>query len=112
MLLSTLAALTLLHGPTQVSSTPASSTPAKDPFLTRAQAILKTTPLIDGHNDVPWAIPTEAPLHHRINGHWNSGTDAATADLQEARAAMVAFTPWRGRVVSPIFGVKFWWGST
>ena len=59
MLLSTLAVMTLFQGPSQVSTTP-----AKDPFLARAQAILKTTPLIDGHNDIPWAIriSKEKPL--------------------------------------------------
>lgn len=30
--------------------------PAADPHLARALRVLRTTPLIDGHNDLPWAI--------------------------------------------------------
>ena len=50
-----LAVLTLLQGtsPTVPKTSPRS---AADPFMARAHAILKATPLIDGHNDVPWAI--------------------------------------------------------
>jgi len=55
MIITTLAVLTLLQGePSAVNQTsPRAST---DPFLARAQALLKDTPLIDGHNDTPWAI--------------------------------------------------------
>jgi len=53
MIATTLAVLTLLQGAPVV---PTTASTAADPFLTRARAILKITPLIDGHNDVPWAI--------------------------------------------------------
>jgi membrane dipeptidase len=39
-----------------VPRTPPRATASADPFLTRARAILKAAPLIDGHNDAPWAI--------------------------------------------------------
>jgi len=32
------------------------SAPAADPALARAHALLRSTPLIDGHNDLPWEI--------------------------------------------------------
>ena len=32
------------------------SAPAADPALARARALLRSTPLIDGHNDLPWEI--------------------------------------------------------
>ncbi|MEO8500784.1 MAG: dipeptidase [Vicinamibacteria bacterium] len=48
------AVLALLQGAVAVPKT--ATRPAADPFLIRAQAILRVTPLIDGHNDVPWAI--------------------------------------------------------
>ena len=52
MIPTALLVMTLLQTP------PAPPGPARtaDPFLARARAILKNTPLIDGHNDVPWAI--------------------------------------------------------
>lgn len=55
MITTALAVLTLLQG---ASPTPKTSPreAAADPFLTRARAILKASPLIDGHNDAPWAI--------------------------------------------------------
>ena len=27
-----------------------------DPYLARARAVLRSTPLVDGHNDLPWRI--------------------------------------------------------
>jgi membrane dipeptidase len=33
---------------------------AEDPFLQRARALHKQTPLIDGHNDYPWALREKA----------------------------------------------------
>lgn len=55
MITIALAVLTLLQGtsPTVPKTSPR---PPADPFLARAHSILKATPLIDGHNDVPWAI--------------------------------------------------------
>ena len=35
---------------------PAGASAAEDAALARARRILSATPLIDGHNDLPWAI--------------------------------------------------------
>lgn len=56
MISTTLAVLTLLQGASPAVTDTAPRPAQVDPFLARARAILKTTPLIDGHNDVPWAI--------------------------------------------------------
>jgi membrane dipeptidase len=55
MITTTLAVLTLIPGSSPAAG-PQASGPAADPFLNRAYAILRSTPLIDGHNDLPWAI--------------------------------------------------------
>src|SRR5437879_2696000 len=34
----------------------AAAPPAEDAALRRAHEVLRTTPLIDGHNDLPWTI--------------------------------------------------------
>jgi membrane dipeptidase len=44
--------------------TPSLSAAAEDPALERARAVLKAAPIIDGHNDVPWAI-RESETHPR-----------------------------------------------
>jgi membrane dipeptidase len=65
--------LTLL-GCTATARTPANS----DPYMDLALRVLETTPLVDGHNDLPWAIRTyeRAPfdvaaydLRSRTRGH-------------------------------------------
>jgi membrane dipeptidase len=54
MITTALLAFTLLQGASPIVPKPSAA--AADPFLTRARAILKASPLIDGHNDAPWAI--------------------------------------------------------
>jgi len=38
----------------------------EDPHMARAMRVLESTPLIDGHNDLPWAIRQSetAPVGH------------------------------------------------
>ncbi len=55
MITIALAVMTLLQGSSAMPKTTPRSA-AADPFMARARAILKISPLIDGHNDVPWAI--------------------------------------------------------
>jgi membrane dipeptidase len=62
--LSSLAvAAPLLAQADKPSTTAARTSPATDPYLERAKRILESTPLIDGHNDLPWEIrkSKEAP---------------------------------------------------
>lgn len=56
----------------------AAQSSAADPHMARAERVLRATPLIDGHNDLPWAIrgATTAPfdverydLRQRTAGH-------------------------------------------
>jgi membrane dipeptidase len=65
-----------------------------DPHMERAKRVLRSTPLIDGHNDLPWAIreDTTAPrdvdaydLRKRTRGH---------TDLQRLRAGMLGAQFW------------------
>ncbi len=53
-------------------------TPGEDPALARARKILRSIPLIDGHNDLPWRIRAEVEpprdvaaydLRRRTTGH-------------------------------------------
>ncbi len=56
MIKTALLAAALIQGASPAVSQTSPSSGNADPFLARARAILKVAPLIDGHNDVPWAI--------------------------------------------------------
>lgn len=92
MIATTLAVLTLLQGASP--TVPKTQKAAADPFLTRAHALLKTTPLIDGHNDVPWAIriSKEKPL------------DVEAYDLRKAAPGQTDLP----RMASGMMGGQFW----
>lgn len=46
----------LLVGRTIPATAQRAATPTQDPHLAKALKVLTSTPLIDGHNDLPWAI--------------------------------------------------------
>ena len=73
---------------------PAALDAQSDPHLERARRVLRATPLVDGHNDLPWAIrrDTTAPmdvdaydLRRRTPGH---------TDLARLKAGMVGGQFW------------------
>ena len=92
MITTALAVMTLLQGAPVVPKT--ASKTAADPFLTRARAILKETPLIDGHNDVPWAIriSKEKPM------------DVEAYDLRKATPGQTDLP----RMAQGMMGGQFW----
>lgn len=70
------------------------SAPADDRYLARAKRILRQTPLIDTHNDLPWRIREDSiargnvdayDLHKRTPGH---------TDLDRLRKGMVGAQFW------------------
>jgi membrane dipeptidase len=61
--------------------------------LARAEALLAATPLVDGHNDLPWAL--------RLTG----GQDPAAADLAGGLPALQTDLP---RLRAGRVGVQFW----
>jgi membrane dipeptidase len=66
---------------------------ARVDHLARAQALLAATPLVDGHNDLPWAL--------RLAG----GPDPAAADLAGGLPALQTDLP---RLRAGRVGVQFW----
>ena len=63
-----------------------------DPHLTRARAILRESPLVDGHNDLPW----ELRGNHALN--WDSldirGRTSNMTDIPRLRAGLVGAQFW------------------
>jgi membrane dipeptidase len=75
------------------SCAPLSAFDATDPHVERARRVLSTTPLVDGHNDLPWAIRAYDPpsdldayeLRVRAAGH---------TDIPRLRQGMVGAQFW------------------
>ena len=65
-----------------------------DPYLARAKAVLRTTPLVDGHNDLPWRI-REDTLH---------ANDLEAYDLRQRAPGMTDLQ----RLTQGMVGAQFW----
>jgi len=72
------------------SMTPRSS----ESDLDRARRILSTTPLIDGHNDLPWAIRESKTAPRDVDAYDLRGHTAGHTDLDRLRAGMVSGQFW------------------
>jgi membrane dipeptidase len=87
-----LLALLLLAG---CATSPAQRAPATDdPHLATAYRVLSTTPLVDGHNDLPWAIRSydEAPMD--LDAYDLRGPAPGHTDIPRLREGMVGAQFW------------------
>ncbi len=62
--------------------------------LARARRILRTTPLIDGHNDLPWAIRRAAASPMDVDAYDLRKTTPGHTDLQRLRAGLLGGQFW------------------
>ena len=87
--------LLALAGAVSVGATqsPASIDP---PLLERARALHRQVPLIDGHNDFPWALRKKSP-----------GRDLNVLDLRVSQPSIMTDIPRRR---APRVGGPFWCG--
>jgi membrane dipeptidase len=79
-----------------VLAAPAAATPARadDPALARAEAVLSRHPVIDGHNDLPWAIRENGSAPGDVAAYdLRSRTKGAT-DLERLRQGHVGGQFW------------------
>jgi membrane dipeptidase len=65
----------------------------EDPYLTRARAIMRETPLIDGHDDLPWELRVQA---------WSSFD---SADIAKPQPRFQTDIP---RLRAGLVGAQFW----
>ena len=91
MITTALAVLALLQGTPVVPTAPKT---AADPFLTRARALLKVTPLIDGHNDVPWAIRISKEKPMDVEAYDLRKTAPGQTDLPRMKQGMLGGQFW------------------
>ena len=67
---------------------------ADDRYLARAKRILSTTPLIDGHNDLPWRIREDKTARGDIDKYDIRGHAAGHTDLDRLKRGMVGAQFW------------------
>ena len=65
-----------------------------DAALERARRILRSTPLIDGHNDLPWAIREQREGPRDVERYDLRGTVGGHTDLARLRQGMVGAQFW------------------
>lgn len=80
--------LPVLSGPVSAQGGP------DDPHLAMARRVLRTTPLIDGHNDLPWAIRNFAPAPKGVERYDLGSRTPGHTDLARLRAGMLGGQFW------------------
>ncbi|MBA3553583.1 MAG: membrane dipeptidase [Gemmatimonadales bacterium] len=65
-----------------------------DPALERARKLLRATPLIDGHNDLPWAIRENGTAPRDVDRYDLRGRVPGHTDLARLRSGMVGAQFW------------------
>jgi membrane dipeptidase len=76
------------RGATGVSASPS------DPYLERARRVLRTTPLVDGHNDLPWTIREYEPAPGDVRAYDLRKPTRGQTDLARLRSGMVGAQFW------------------
>ncbi len=67
---------------------------AQDPHMARALRVLRTTPLIDGHNDLPWVIRNNRAAPKDVNAYDLTKRTTGHTDLARLRAGLVGGQFW------------------
>jgi membrane dipeptidase len=70
------------------------SSAASDPYLARAQRILRQTPLIDGHNDLPWRIREDSIARGNVDAYDLRKRTPGHTDLDRLKKGMVGAQFW------------------
>ena len=68
----------------------------QDPHMAKARRVLSSTPLIDGHNDLPWAIRGSEVAPHDVEAaaHDLRASTPFHTDIERLRAGMVGGQFW------------------
>ena len=67
---------------------------ATDPYLARVERILRQTPLIDGHNDLPWRIREDSIARGNVDAYDLRKRTPGHTDLDRLKAGMVGAQFW------------------
>jgi membrane dipeptidase len=70
------------------------SRPADDVYLARAKRILSRTPLIDGHNDLPWRIREDSIARGNVDAYDLRRRTPGHTDLDRLKKGMIGAQFW------------------
>ncbi len=70
------------------------ATAQADPALEHARKLLRSTPLVDGHNDLPWTIRENKAAPRDVGRYDLRGTVTGQTDLAKLKAGMVGAQFW------------------
>jgi membrane dipeptidase len=70
------------------------SSTTTDPYLARAKRILRQTPLIDGHNDLPWRIREDSIARGNVDAYDLRRRTPGHTDLDRLKEGMVGAQFW------------------
>jgi membrane dipeptidase len=82
------------QSPEPVTSPAAAVAGLSDPHLALARHVLRTTPLVDGHNDLPWAIRESETRPRDVEAYDLRRRTPGHTDLQRLREGMLGGQFW------------------
>jgi len=65
-----------------------------DPYLALARRVLRTTPLVDGHNDLPWRIREDSTMSRDVEAYDLRKRTPGHTDIERLRKGMVGAQFW------------------
>jgi membrane dipeptidase len=77
-----------------VISAPPLSGQAADPYLALARRVLRATPLVDGHNDLPWRIREDSTMARDVEAYDLRKRAPGMTDIERLRKGMVGAQFW------------------
>ncbi len=66
----------------------------RDPYLALARRVLRTTPLVDGHNDLPWRIREDTLVGRDVEAYDLRKPTPGMTDIARLRKGMVGAQFW------------------
>ncbi|MFM8302526.1 MAG: membrane dipeptidase, partial [Gemmatimonadota bacterium] len=84
----------ILGGSTMPAVAQRAVAPAQDPHLAKALKVLTSTPLIDGHNDLPWAIRESKTAPSDVEAYDLRQRTAGHTDLARLAAGRLGGQFW------------------
>ncbi len=73
---------------------PAAAAPQSDPHMAKARRVLRAVPLIDGHNDLPWAIRNFTQAPRDVDAYDLRKTTSGHTDIARLRLGLVGGQFW------------------